>query len=90
MPKVLVTGGAGFIGNNVVRRLLEDGHEVTVADNLSKGSVKNIDLEKVEFKQVDLCNESEVRGLLADIEYCFHFAAKIGGIGYFQAWGLTP
>ena len=35
--KILVTGGAGFIGSNIVDRLLIDGHEVVVADNLSTG-----------------------------------------------------
>ena len=86
MANILVTGGAGFIGNNVVRKLLEDGHALTVADNLSKGKPSNIDLKGVEFKKVDLCDSAEVRGLLRDTEYCFHFAARIGGIGYFHKY----
>ncbi len=86
MAKVLVTGGAGFIGSGVVRQLLNDGHEVTVADNLSKGDIKNIDTDKVELKKVDLCEASQVKGILDDMEYCFHFAAKIGGIGYFHKY----
>ena len=41
--KALVTGGAGFIGSHLAERLLKDGHEVVVVDNLSTGSLKNID-----------------------------------------------
>ena len=42
MANVVVTGGAGFIGHNVVNKLLAEGHEVTVVDNLSKGDIKNL------------------------------------------------
>jgi len=86
MAKVTVTGGAGFIGHNVVKKLLDDGHEVTVLDNLSKGAVKNLDMDKINFKQVDLCDAKQTNGILDDCEYCFHFAAKIGGIAYFHKY----
>ena len=47
MPTVLVTGGAGFIGSNLCRRLLNDGHSVACLDDLSTGKYSNIDkLEK--------------------------------------------
>jgi UDP-glucose 4-epimerase len=40
--KALITGGAGFIGSHLAERLLKDGHEVSVIDNLSTGSLENI------------------------------------------------
>lgn len=86
MAKILVTGGAGFIGSAVVRHLLSLGHEVRVADNLSKGQASNLDLSAVEFQKVDLLNPQDAASSLQDMEYCFHFAAKIGGIGYFNKY----
>lgn len=85
MANVLVTGGAGFIGSRVVKKLLEDGHHVTVVDNLSKkGDFHEEFKSRIIFKKIDLCNREAVRGLLDNQEYCFHFAALIGGIGYFN------
>lgn len=86
MPKILVTGGAGFIGSHVVAKLLRIGHDIRVADDLSKGQVKNIDLNKVEFIQSDLTNPAEAAKVMERVTYCFHFAAKIGGIGYFHKY----
>ncbi|MBX3308300.1 MAG: NAD-dependent epimerase/dehydratase family protein, partial [Nitrospira sp.] len=40
--KVLVTGGAGFIGSHVVDRLIEEGHQVVIVDNLATGKRKNV------------------------------------------------
>ena len=51
--KILVTGGAGFIGSNVVDALVKDGHEVAVLDNLSTGKEENINPE-VKFYNIDL------------------------------------
>ncbi|MCX6087603.1 MAG: NAD-dependent epimerase/dehydratase family protein, partial [Caldiserica bacterium] len=51
--KILVTGGAGFIGSNVVDALVKDGHEVIVLDNLSTGKEENINPE-VKFYNIDL------------------------------------
>ena len=41
--RILVTGGAGFLGSNLVGRLLEDDHDVVVVDNLSMGRIENLD-----------------------------------------------
>ena len=77
--KALVTGGAGFIGSHIVDRLLSDGYEVTVIDNLSEGSLKNIahlkDNNKFEFVKGDLKNKDEVEKVVNGKDVVFHIAA---------------
>jgi len=75
--KILVTGGAGFIGSHFVDRLIEDGHQVVVLDNLSTGVKENLD-SKAKFYQIDICDPK-----ISDIfekekpQIVFHFAAQI-------------
>ena len=57
--KCIVTGGAGFIGSNLVDRLIDDGHEVIVLDDLSTGFEENIN-PKVKFYDYDLSNSKFV------------------------------
>jgi len=66
---VIVTGGCGFIGSNLVERLLEEGHRVTVFDNLSTGNLKNIEGLDVKF-----FNEpyEKIPFLVRDIDVIFH------------------
>ena len=59
--KVLVTGGAGFIGSHVVDALLQQGYQVVVVDNLSTGRLENIN-PAATFYQADICN-SELEGI---------------------------
>ncbi len=89
--KVLVTGGAGFIGSRVVSRLVESGASVKVVDNLSKGESANLEkvIDKIEFQQFDLLKPENAEKALKDIDICFHFAAVIGGIGYFHKYPAT-
>ena len=53
--KILITGGAGFIGSHIVDRLIEEGHEVVVVDNLVTGKKKNIN-KKAGFYKADICS----------------------------------
>ena len=52
--RALVTGGAGFIGSNLVDKLIDDGHEVIIFDDLSTGFEKNIN-PKAKFFKVGIC-----------------------------------
>ncbi|MDJ0975195.1 MAG: SDR family oxidoreductase [Planctomycetota bacterium] len=75
--KVCVTGGAGFIGSNLVSRLVRDGHEVTVLDNLSTGLRENLaDVDQdVRLVVGDLRDMEAVRDALGGVEVVFHQAA---------------
>jgi nucleoside-diphosphate-sugar epimerase len=87
--RILVAGGAGLIGSHIARTLLNKGAKVTIADNLSSGSTKNIEdiKNKVLFVSVDLRKESECKKLTKGKDYVFQFAANMGGIGYITAVG---
>ena len=72
---VIVTGGAGFIGANIVSALLDKGFNVHVFDNLSTGNIKNIDLKKIKFYNIDLKKDiNEWPQIKASKIY--HFAAN--------------
>lgn len=78
--KVLVTGGAGFIGSNLVRLLVEQGVIVRVLDNLSTGYIKNIENLPVEFIQGDMCDANLVQDAVDGMDTIFHLAAHIGNV----------
>lgn len=92
--RVLVTGGAGFIGSFLVESLLERESEVVVADNFSKGHGKITHLEDdIEIKTVDLTTHKGCIEATEDIDDVYHLAASVGGIHYIQrenVHGLTP
>jgi len=75
--KVLVTGGAGFIGSHLVDRLVELGHEVYVLDNLTTGSLNNIN-RKITFLELDI-NSQKTPYAISSIkpEIVFHLAAQV-------------
>jgi UDP-glucose 4-epimerase len=77
--KILVTGGAGFIGSHLVDELVSRGFGITILDNLSTGTLVNIEphLAKgdIRLMQGDVRNTQEVRSALRDIDAVFHLAA---------------
>ena len=75
MKKIIVTGGAGFIGSNLVDRLIKDGNEVIIIDNLSTGKEENIN-SKAKFYNRDISNFYPVDfGILEGVDTVFHLAA---------------
>ena len=80
--RLLVTGGAGFIGSALSERLLRDGGEVSVIDNLSTGSLKNIesfkDNPKFDFVKGDIRNAELMESLVGHSDVVFHLAAAVG------------
>ena len=94
--RVLVTGGASFIGSHLVDSLLERGAEVLVADDFSSGKLSNLEyqLEKkgrgiwtwdnLTVKEGDLKDKCFTREVVRDVDIIFHLAALHGGRGYIQ------
>jgi UDP-glucose 4-epimerase len=76
MSKVAVTGGAGFIGSNLTRRLISEGHDVVVIDDLSTGLISNVDQEKSTFHQVSITDRQALNATLKDCQTIFHLAAR--------------
>ena len=76
MKKIAVTGGAGFIGSNLVERLLSKGHEVTVVDDLSTGLKSNLDLNKITFHELSLTNRDGLAKALNGVDAIAHLGAR--------------
>ncbi|MDI3502843.1 MAG: UDP-glucose 4-epimerase [Archaeoglobi archaeon] len=78
--RVLVTGGAGFIGSHLVDALMESGYEVRVVDDLSAGKVENLEKwlshENFEFLKLDMRDGESLKEVLEDVETVFHLAAN--------------
>jgi UDP-glucose 4-epimerase len=77
--RALVTGGAGFIGSNLVRLLLDEGHDVVVLDNLTSGYERNLErFRGVPFVRGDIRDAASVAQAIRGVEVVFHMAASVG------------
>ena len=76
MAMVAVTGGAGFIGSNLTHRLITEGYEVVVVDDLSTGLLSNVNQEKSTFHQVSITDPKALNNALKGCETIFHLAAR--------------
>lgn len=74
--RVLVTGGAGFVGSNLVRRLIRAGARVTVLDDLFTGRLENLPGSGFDFVEGSVCDAPLVAKLVAEAEVVFHAAAR--------------
>jgi len=79
MEKVIVTGGAGFIGSHLVERLVREGHRVLVLDNLATGRMKNLETLRKEknfvFIKADITEADGIRRHFKGVDWVFHLAA---------------
>lgn len=80
--RVLVTGGAGFIGSHLCDRLIRDGHSVTVIDNFSTGRASNLNqlIGNANFNLVEgsILDVATLKPLINNSDYVFHLAAAVG------------
>ena len=78
--RCIVTGGAGFIGSNLVDKLIDDGHEVIIFDNYSTGKKENVN-PKAKFFLVDISHQPSfehktMKDIMSGVDVVFHLAAK--------------
>lgn len=74
MEKIIVTGGAGFVGSHIVDALIEQGYEVHIIDNLSGGKKENVNPKAV-LHVLDICDKNSITPLFKGVKYVFHEAA---------------
>jgi UDP-glucose 4-epimerase len=88
--RILVTGGASFIGSHLVEFLLKQSAKLKVIDDLSSGKESNLDNVKnnIEFFQFDLRNKENLSDIFNDVEIVFHLAAIHGGRGFIENYQI--
>ena len=83
--RVVITGGAGFVGSHLVERYLRDGHEVVVIDNLCTGSLQNLDdaseNPRLTFVRADASAPLPVRG---KVDLVLHFSSPASPVDYLE------
>ncbi len=84
--RVVVTGGAGFIGSNLVARLVREGSRVRVVDNLERGRPEYLAgyQNDIDFLRGDLKSAAVCESACRDVDVIFHLASKVGGIRYYM------
>ncbi|HEC81136.1 MAG TPA: SDR family NAD(P)-dependent oxidoreductase, partial [Thermoplasmatales archaeon] len=79
--RIVITGGAGFIGSNLARTLAKDDNEIIVVDNLSTGQLKNIKNliknKKIKFIKGNITNLKLLNKVFKNVDYVFHEAAVV-------------
>ena len=87
MKKILITGGAGFIGSHLAKNLVIDGHDVTIIDNLERGKLEFIQdiIDDVDFIHADLRDYHEIEEYFMGLDVVIHLASKVGGIGTYTS-----
>ena len=85
--KILITGGAGFIGSHLVKELVRRKYKVIVLDNLSTGSLENLKFvkNKIKFIKFDLSKNKKISKYLKGVDYVFHLAGLISVEDSFKA-----
>ena len=76
--KIMITGGAGFIGSNLAKELIKDGHEVIVVDDFSYGSYLNLNKNGkpvAEIQKISIC-DNKITEIMRGVDYVYHFAAN--------------
>jgi len=80
--RILITGGAGFIGSHLTDRLVADGHQITILDNLATGRKENLSAhiggDTVSFVEGSILDLPLLDSLIKETEYIFHLAAAVG------------
>lgn len=90
MSKILVTGGCGMIGSNLVKRLVKEGHDVYVMDNLWRGKLEYLNGDDgkpvinldTNFFNVDISQGYQIDGVVFHMDYVVHLADIVAGIDY--------
>lgn len=79
MKKILVTGGAGFIGSHIVDKFINEKYEVIVIDNLITGNIDNLKNKKINFFEIDIRNKEELEKIFIQEkpDYIIHLAAQV-------------